>query len=171
MPGYNLKNLKCLIVDDNANMRSLLRTILATLGMRRKNILEAFCVEDALEKLKSSEIDLIITDWRMEPVSGIDFVKRLRNEKTSPNPFIPIILLTGYTELKHVIEARDAGVNEFLAKPISPKELYVRILSIIENPRPFIKTKTYFGPDRRRQNLPFEGDDRRKAETRVAQKK
>lgn len=171
MPGYNLKNLKCLVVDDNANMRSLLRTILATLGVRRKNIIEAFCVENALNELKADEIDLVITDWKMEPVSGIDFVKLLRDEKSSPNPFIPIILLTGYTELERVLEAMDAGVNEFLAKPISPKELYVRILSIIENPRPFIKTATYFGPDRRRQDLPFEGPDRRKPETHVAKKK
>lgn len=154
MPGYNLKNLKCLIVDDNANMRSLLRTILTSLGMRSKNIIEAYCVKNAMAALGNGDIDLVITDWKMEPVSGIEFVRQLRNEETSPNPFIPIILLTGYTEKEHVLAARDAGVNEFLAKPISPKELYSRILSIIENPRPFIRTPTYFGPDRRRQDLP-----------------
>ncbi len=169
MPGYNLKNLKCLIVDDNANMRSLLRTILTSLGMRSKNIIEAYCVKNAMAALGNGDIDLVITDWKMEPVSGIEFVRQLRNEETSPNPFIPIILLTGYTEKEHVLAARDAGVNEFLAKPISPKELYSRILSIIENPRPFIRTPTYFGSDRRRQDLPFEGADRRKTETRVAQ--
>ena len=98
----------------------------------------------------------------MEPVSGIEFVKRLRLSKDSPNPFLPVILLTGHTELKRVLIARDAGVNEFLAKPISPKELYVKIRSIIENPRPFIRTETYFGPDRRRRDVPFEGEDRRR---------
>lgn len=98
MPGYNLKNLKCLIVDDNANMRSLLRTILTSLGMRSKNIIEAYCVKNAMAALGNGDIDLVITDWKMEPVSGIEFVRQLRNEETSPNPFIPIILLTGYTE-------------------------------------------------------------------------
>lgn len=79
MPGYNLKNLKCLIVDDNANMRSLLRTILTSLGMRGKNIIEAYCVKNAMDVLSSGDIDLVITDWKMEPVSGIDFVRQLRN--------------------------------------------------------------------------------------------
>jgi hypothetical protein len=62
-----------------------------------------------------------------------------------------------------VIKARDAGVTEFLAKPISAKALYNRILHIILNPRPFIKTETYFGPDRRRNvNAKYSGPERRK---------
>lgn len=62
-------------------------------------------------------------------------------------------MLTGYTEHQQVVEARDAGVNEFLAKPISAKPLYQRLAAIIDNPRSFVRTKSYFGPDRRRQNL------------------
>jgi DNA-binding NtrC family response regulator len=63
------------------------------------------------------------------------------------NPYVPIIMLTGHSEKKRVIPARDAGVTEFLAKPISAKALYQRILNIVANPRPFIKSKSYFGPD------------------------
>jgi DNA-binding response OmpR family regulator len=63
-------------------------------------------------------------------------------------------MLTGHSEKKRVIAARDAGVTEFLAKPISAKGLYQRILNVVANPRPFIKTKTYFGPDRRRNTNP-----------------
>jgi DNA-binding response OmpR family regulator len=59
-------------------------------------------------------------------------------------------MLTGHSEKRRVTVARDAGVTEFLAKPISAKGLYQRILNVVANPRPFIKTKTYFGPDRRR---------------------
>ncbi len=162
MTGYNLQNLSFLVVDDNAHMRSLLRTILSALGAKKDNILEAVSGEEAFEVLRTGTVDLCITDWKMEPVSGIDFVKRLRLSEDSPNPFLPVILLTGHTELKRVLIARDAGVNEFLAKPISPKELYVKIRSIIENPRPFIRTETYFGPDRRRKDVPFEGEDRRR---------
>jgi hypothetical protein len=59
--------------------------------------------------------------------------------------------------------ARDAGVTEFLAKPISANALYQRVLNIVANPRPFIKTKTYFGPDRRRNVNPnYNGPERRK---------
>jgi len=63
---------------------------------------------------------------------------------------VPIIMLTGHSEKRRVIEARDTGVTEFLAKPISAKALYQRVLNVVANPRPFIKTKTYFGPCRRR---------------------
>ena len=59
-------------------------------------------------------------------------------------------MLTGHTEKARVTAARDAGITEFLAKPISAKALYQRIVNVVANPRPFIKTKTYFGPDRRR---------------------
>ncbi len=89
----------------------------------------------------------------MEPLDGLDFVRLVRTAKDSANPYVPIIMLTGYTEYRRVVEARDAGVNEFLAKPISARALYQRFASIIDNPRSFIKTKNYFGPDRRRQNL------------------
>ena len=72
-------------------------------------------------------------------------------------------MLTGHSEKKRVVSARDAGVTEFLAKPISAKGLYQRIVNVVANPRPFIKTKTYFGPDRRRNVNPnYVGTERRK---------
>jgi DNA-binding response OmpR family regulator len=72
-------------------------------------------------------------------------------------------MLTGHSEKKRVVAARDAGVTEFLAKPISAKALYQRILNVVANPRPFIKTKNYFGPDRRRNtNTNYVGPERRK---------
>jgi len=81
---------------------------------------------------------------------------------------VPIIMLTGHSEKKRVISARDAGVTEFLAKPISAKSLYQRILNIVINPRPFIKSKGYFGPDRRRNAAAnYTGPERRKNEADV----
>ena len=97
--------------------------------------------------------DVLIVDWHMQPLDGLDFVRLVRTASDSPNPYVPIIMLTGYTEYARVVEARDAGINEFLAKPISAKSLYLRFAAIIDNPRPFIRTKKYFGPDRRRQEL------------------
>ncbi len=79
------------------------------------------------------------------------------------NPYVAIIMLTGHSEKKRVTAARDAGVTEFLAKPISAKGLYQRIVNVVANPRSFIKTKTYFGPDRRRNtNTSYVGPERRK---------
>jgi CheY-like chemotaxis protein len=149
--NYVLDNINVLILDDNRHMRSLVQSILHALGV--KQIREASDAPEAFKELQHFHADVIIADWHMEPLDGLDFVRLVRTAKDSPNLYVPIIMLTGHTEYQRVCEARDAGVNEFLAKPISARALYTRFASIIENPRPFIRTKTYFGPDRRRQNL------------------
>src|SRR6185437_7982299 len=87
----------------------------------------------------------------------------IRQPGANSNPYVAIIMLTGHSEKKRVVAARDAGITEFLAKPISAKGLYQRIVNVVANPRPFIKTKTYFGPDRRRNVNPnYVGTERRK---------
>jgi CheY-like chemotaxis protein len=148
---YVLDNINVLVLDDNRHMRTLVQSILHALGV--KNVCEAADAAQAFKELQHFQADVIIVDWHMEPLDGLDFVRLVRTAKDSPNPYVPIIMLSGYTEYRRVTEARDAGVNEFLAKPISAKALYQRFASIIDNPRPFIRTKNYFGPDRRRQNL------------------
>lgn len=149
--NQDLSSLTVLLVDDNREMRKLLRAVLNTLKVGP--IIEAEAATDALKVLHEMPIDLVITDLNMDPVSGLDLVRMVRKGDDSANPRVPIIMLTGHTEYQRVCEARDAGVNEFLAKPISAKALYMRFASIIDNPRAFIRTKTYFGPDRRRQNI------------------
>ena len=160
MANYNLKQLSFMTVDDNAHMCALVKSILIALGV--KNVMDASNGEEAFKKLRLFSADIVICDWNMEPMDGIDFTKKIRNSNESPNVFVPIIMLTGHTEMKRVVEARNAGINEFLAKPISVKSLYSRIRSIIEKPRPFIRVDQYFGPDRRRRGSDtFLGTERR----------
>ena len=161
MMGYRLDRLTVLVVDDNQHMRSLVRTILDSLGVSQ--ILEARDGAHALEKMGQTQIDLLIVDWNMEPMDGLALTRHLRTSSESPDQFVPVIMLSGHTEKARVMQARDSGVTEFMAKPVSARSLYARIVSIIENPRPFVRTNDYFGPDRRRQMLPFDGPDRRKA--------
>jgi DNA-binding response OmpR family regulator len=72
-------------------------------------------------------------------------------------------MLTGHSEKRRVVAARDAGVTEFLVKPLSARALYERIVNVVVNPRPFVRTKTYFGPDRRRNlNPSYVGPERRR---------
>ena len=150
MADYNLERLNFLIADDNKHMRAMVKSLLLALGVR--NVVEASDGADAFKELRHFPADIIICDWSMKPVDGLAFTRMVRSGKDSPNPFVPIIMLTGFTEMTRVVEARDAGIHEFLAKPISAKGLYSRIRSIIEHPRPFIRTGIYFGPDRRRKN-------------------
>src|SRR4029077_14583568 len=105
----------------------------------------------------------VITDWAMPIFDGMDLTQMIRQPGANNNPYVPIIMLTGHSEKKRVISARDAGVTEFLAKPISANGLYERVLNVVANPRPFIRTRSYFGPDRRRNTNPnYAGTERRK---------
>jgi len=158
---YVLDNVNILVIDDNKHMANLVIEILHALGVKKTR--QAGDAAKAFQELRHFLADVIIVDWHMEPLDGLDFVRLVRTAKDSPSPYVPIIMLSGYTEYRRITEARDAGINEFLAKPISAKSIYQRIAAIIDNPRPFIRAKNYFGPDRRRRNT---GPPRHVAERR-----
>jgi DNA-binding response OmpR family regulator len=163
---YNIERVKFLVVEDNKNMSMMVRSLLHAFGVR--DVAEATDGADALKALKHFSADIIICDWVMQPLDGIEFVRMVRTSRDSPNPFVPIIMLTGHTELHRVTEARDAGVNEFLAKPVSARKLYSRIEAIVEHNRQFIKFKNFFGPDRRRRALAiYRGVEHRKKQSEV----
>ncbi|MEK9662359.1 MAG: response regulator [Alphaproteobacteria bacterium] len=151
MPGYNLEDLEVLVVDDNRHMRSLFRDLLRAIGAG--SVLEANDGTSAFALLRKHEPDLVITDLMMQPIDGLQFTRMVRNERRSPQPYVPIVMITGFADKARVEEARDAGVTEFLAKPVTSEALYARIETIIERPRPFIRTKDFFGPDRRRRKV------------------
>lgn len=148
MPSVDFTTLAVLVVDDNRHMRTVVRTILEALGVRQ--IREAADGADALQKFSLFQADLIICDRVMQPMDGVEFVMRVRTGTDSPNPYVPIIMLTAHTEVQRIVEARNAGVHEVLAKPISAKALAERITALFENPRPFVRSGDYFGPSQRR---------------------
>lgn len=151
MSGVVFDTLKALIVEDNAHMRVLLRELLSTAGIR--DIAEAGNGNAAITVLRERRCDLILSDLAMGPMDGIEFTRHVRNNESSPNPFVPIIMITCHTEKHRVEQARDAGVTEFLAKPITAKNLFARISEIVERPRAFVRAEGYFGPDRRRKTM------------------
>ena len=152
--------LKILLVDDNHHMRVLLGEILRAIGT--KHVFEASDGAEALTVLRRESVDIVMTDLSMQPLDGIDFVRLVRNSKDSPNPMIPVIMITGHSTHRRVGEARDVGVNEFLAKPVTARGVIDRITRIVEMPRSFIRSADYFGPDRRRRADPsYHGPKRR----------
>ena len=155
-----LRHVGVLIADPDDHIRVLVSDVLKEAGFQK--IMHASNGESALKQMREAEVDMLITDWRMKPVNGIQLIEYLRNDPNSPNPYLPIIMLTGKAEIKDVATARDTGVTEFLVKPFTAKALYERIVMIIENPRSFILANSYHGPDRRRRtDIPPGGDDRR----------
>ena len=148
MAETGFETLKALIVEDNGHMRALLKALLNSAGI--KDIAEANNGKTALVALRDHKSDLVLTDLAMKPMDGLEFTRRVRTDPQSPNPFVPIIMITGHTEKYRVQAARDAGVTEFLAKPITAHHLFARITEIVERPRAFVRCNNYFGPDRRR---------------------
>lgn len=148
--AYDLSSLSVLLVEDNKHMQVLLKEILRSLNLG--HIETADDGADAIKLFNETQPDLIITDWNMSPVNGIELADMIRKDEDSVNPFVPIIMLTSNTEFQHVKTAINHGINEFLAKPISAASLYSRIVSVIENPRRFVRVDGFTGPDRRRRS-------------------
>lgn len=158
-----LSTIHVLVVDDNPHMRSIVVAILRGVGIGV--IKEASDGADALGVMRAGIPDLIIADLNMSPIDGLEFTQMVRTAADSPYPFVPIIMMTGHTERSKVIQARDAGVNELVSKPISAKTLLDRIIAVIDRPRPFVKSPNYTGPCRRRFEAPdFTGPFRRKSD-------
>ncbi len=161
MTGYDFEAVKVLVVDDSRPMRSLIKSFLIGFGV--KEMFEANDANEGYGAVKETDPDIVITDWRMPPTDGIELVRQIRSDEDSPNPYLPIIMLTGFTELHRVKQARDAGVTAFLAKPISAAALYRRLCTVIDDQRPFVRVGDFFGPDRRalRRDEPYLGVERR----------
>ena len=156
----SLAAIQVLLIDDNPHMRTIASAVLKSAGIRK--VLEAADGGAGLQMLREHAIDLVIVDYKMFPLDGVEFTRLVRNSPDSANPYLPIIMMTGHSGKERVYAARDAGVTEFLVKPITAKAVLDRIHSVIWKPRPFVKTEGYFGPDRRRVSPPgYRGPFRR----------
>lgn len=159
MNNYDLSHLNIMLVEKHGYMRRLLRDVLRQLGIR--DVRDCDNVTQAFEMFQERQADLVMTDWS-PGLNGIELLKMLRDHDASPNPFVPVVVITANTEPRHIYTARDSGMTEFLAKPITAKRVYSRVCSVIEKRRMFISNEEFFGPDRRRlRKDSFGGENRR----------
>ncbi|MBI1339552.1 response regulator [bacterium] len=162
MTDRALERIKVLVVDDNHHMINIVKTILRGFGI--KQFVDARDAVEAFDRFRSEVVDLIVCDHAMPILDGTEFVRMVRSADDSTNPFVPIIMLTAYSEKSKVEAARDAGVNEFCVKPVTAVDMYRKLSSIINSPRAFVRSREYFGPDRRRHNpAGFKGEERRES--------
>jgi DNA-binding response OmpR family regulator len=161
MVSNGLQRVKILIVDDEPLIQKLVRGVLTYLGFT--DIKSTNNGRKAQELIQQTPFDIVITDWRMSDLDGIDIIRFVRGAKTSPFYKTPIIMLTGNTEDYYVKTAINAGVNAYLIKPFSAEQLIKRIRSVIEAPRDFVVSRSFTGPDRRHADQPPpDGIERRK---------
>jgi len=112
-------NIKILIVDDFSTMRKIIRNILTQLGF--KNILEADDGTTALEILKKEKVDLIISDWNMPKMSGLELLKAVRSDENLKD--IPFVMVTAEAQKENILEAIKYKVNQYIVKPFTPETL------------------------------------------------
>ncbi len=146
---YAFDRVRILVVEDNNPMLEICKTLLMTFGVGE--VIVAKNGNDGFKLFCKENPDIVIADWMMHPTDGISLTRRIRSDFQSPNHYVPVILMTGFSEKKRVVQARDAGVTEFLVKPFTARDLYKRIAQIIERPRQFVRSEDFFGPDRRRK--------------------
>lgn len=161
MEDERIASLRILIAEPYAQLREIMRDILLR-GIGVDEVIEAKNGEEAMVTLRDLECDIAILDCTMRPIGGIEVTQRIRSGVEAIDPYLPVILVSGHAEVAEIIAARDAGANEYLAKPLSAKILDLRLNALIKRPRPFIRSDSFFGPDRRRRAKgDFAGSERR----------
>lgn len=121
------KNMSILIVDDYNTMLRTLRNLLRQLSFI--NIDEAMDGSMALEKLRQGQFGLIISDWNMEPMTGIELLREVRDdEKLKATPFI---MMTAESKSENVMAAKEAGVSNYIVKPFNAETLKAKMSSVL----------------------------------------
>jgi len=153
-----------LIVDASPFGQALTRDTCKAIGF-----CETLTADEPLEAAKyltARKVDIVITEWSFTPVSGEKLVFGIRNGKGSVDPYVPIVVLTGFADWAMVAGARDAGATDVLARPIILENFLARLTFTLASPRPFVRSPRFFGPDRRRQVRKYNGPDRRGIEVK-----
>jgi len=163
-PRRILSALKVLIVDDSPHMQAILKRVLADMNIH--DLVTAPDMEGGLAELRKVRPDFAFVDWTVKPDGGSRFVRAVRTLEDDGLARTPLIMMAAQANVMRVKDARDAGINAFLAKPASVQSIMSRVLWVLSDARPFIESETYSGPDRRSRKLEHEGGERRQ-ENRV----
>jgi CheY-like chemotaxis protein len=147
----NLKNINGLLVDRDAFTRGLVAQMLRGFGI--DDILIAASGAEAKELLLANRTDICFVEGALPDMSAADFIGWIRRQTSNPLRFVPIIVLSGYTQLRLIEQMRDGGAHTVIKKPVSPQTLFDRISWAANFSRPFLETPTYVGPDRRFHNV------------------
>lgn len=121
------KDMSILVVDDFNTMRRIVRSLLKQLGFN--NVDEAVDGDDALSKISGKDYALILSDWNMEPKSGIELLREVRQSEKHKS--LPFILITAESKVENIVEAKKAGVNQYIVKPFNAKTLKEKLSTVI----------------------------------------
>jgi CheY-like chemotaxis protein len=156
----DLSQVSVLVLDDNQNFISIMRSMLRGFGVGR--VVEATEPSKAFELIGDQHVDIAFIDLKMPLIDGIAFARMIRKSKDSPNRKLPLVLVTADATLSTVKDAINAGIEEFIVKPVRSKDVLARLVRLMDSPREYYESGSYFGPDRRRRIDPkYTGPERR----------
>jgi len=159
----NFTQIEALVVDADQYSTQILGQILRGFGLSRQIVIES--AEEAKRRLASAHFDLLICDAILPDAHASDLIKWMRRQPALNIKYMPIVVLTGYTQFSNVVTLRDSGANIVVRKPVSPNVLFDHIAWSARTERPFIETDNFIGPDRRFKNTgPPDGAGRRKTD-------
>src|SRR3546814_10114189 len=141
--------IRILLVEDHTPTAATLSAMLNALGFGKVTV--AGNTTAAVNALKETGCDLLLCDFQLGIVNGLMLVRMIRRPDGTTHPNVPIVMITAHAEPDRVAEARDAGIEDFLVKPVLPEKLLQCLVGLLERPRVFVKSKDYAGPDRRRR--------------------
>ena len=166
----NFKGVTALLVDRNQYYRSLIAQMLRGFGLHAINSCDSG--EEAKKILMELPIDLCLIEASLPDMSGASLIRWIRQEQKEPIRFVPILVFSGYAQLRLLSVTRDAGANLLLKKPVSAQAIFDRLGWVGRTPRAYIDSELYVGPDRRFQDKPPPGGVYRRHEdikTRVVE--
>ena len=161
----NYSGKTAVVLDDNPQMRGILRSILNTMGVR--SVAEFSEPTSTRHYMQGHHVDVAVLDLVLnDEIDGLELANQIRHDPLVVNPTMPIILVTGYASVAVIDQAINFGVDELVTKPLRAKDLIARVKKVIHRPRSYIRTPSgYFGPDRRRRDDPlYTGPERRVAD-------
>ena len=127
--GYETR--KVMVVDDSSLMRQIIKNNLKQLGFENSNLLDAEDGEEALKKIGEGEVDLVISDWNMPRMTGVDFLRAVRSDDALKE--LPFLMVTSEADKEKTMEAVQAGVNQYIVKPFNANQLAEKIREIFSN--------------------------------------
>ncbi len=161
MAGGDWKDWRLLIVDGDKEFLDWTGSVFKRAGAREVRSTDS--PAQAMEMLQTYKADAAMIGIELKGIAGVDYLHRLRNRKISPQPDLPLILVVSAADPKALRNACQIGIENFVPKPVNEETLIKRVAATINFPQRFVANRYYFGPDRRRKEIPFDGPERRRA--------
>lgn len=150
-PTVDFSKQRVLVVENHGLMRRLLHEMLRGFGVQE--IREAKSVPPAIDFIYREDFDAVILDFFLGDLDGADFARAVRHDPKCRNREVPILLITAMPDHHKVVKGLEAGIDGMLAKPIAPRDLYMRLQAMMTLPREFVVGDGYAGPGRRQKIL------------------